>query len=153
MKSVADKIRATTGAKGWAEEARAAIARAHLSMPEGVTPKERKRALRDAYPFGARSGWAYKAWLREQKKYLARFPDPSKLKQSPLFRAARGLSADKPKRPRKLTYVGRLTDAQGPHTVFMCKACGHKARVTDDELGPALAKAPLCPHCNGGTQK
>lgn len=34
-----------------------------------------KRALHDAYPFGARSNYPYKMWCDEQRKALDRHPE------------------------------------------------------------------------------
>jgi hypothetical protein len=62
----------------WTDLARAHIAEIHEALPPTATFQERDRALREAYPFGKRSGWAYKAWLRARKEYLAKFTPPGK---------------------------------------------------------------------------
>lgn len=133
---------------GWAETSRAAIMRVHMALPDGGTPAERKRALRDAYPFGSRTGWAYKAWLREQKKYLARFPDVSKLKESPLFRASRGLSPEKPKRKAMMRYRDSGWNVDGRFAVFGCARCGTERTIQIASDADKLAKHP-CEKCNG----
>jgi uncharacterized protein (TIGR02996 family) len=50
----------------WRDESRRVInvALAKLANP---TYAAKVKALRDAYPFGERRGWPYKAWLREQR--------------------------------------------------------------------------------------
>lgn len=68
----------------YADRARAVIAAAHARLPEGVSFKERKAAIRAAYPFGERSYWPYKAWCKAQRAYLKRY-DP-KAPPPPLVR-------------------------------------------------------------------
>lgn len=58
---------------GWSAMARAAIARAHQTIPEGATLAERKAAIDAAYPFGERGYWPYKAWLKARRSYLVRY--------------------------------------------------------------------------------
>lgn len=130
----------------WSDQARAAIARIHAAMPDGATPADRKRALRENYPFAARSGFAYKAWLREQKKYLARFPDVSKIKDSPLFRAARGL-AEKKARPAMMSCRDSGWNAQGRFALFRCPRCKAEKVLQIENDNDKLAKPP-CPKCN-----
>jgi len=74
----------------WTEAARACIREAHLSLPPNATLKEREKKLREAYPFGERRGWPYKAWLAARKAYLDKYRhgDPAILLQSPLWRSA-----------------------------------------------------------------
>jgi hypothetical protein len=75
----------------WAERAREAIAQAHGQIPEDCPFKERKAAIKAAYPFGERAYWPYKAWCNAQRAYLSRY-DPKAPKPA-LFRdvmAARG---------------------------------------------------------------
>lgn len=134
---------------GWSETSRAAILRVHAALPGDASPAERKRALRDAYPFAARSGWAYKAWLREQKKYLARFPDVAKIKDSPLFRAARGLAPEKPKRPAIMRFRDSGRDSHGRYALFRCPRCKTERTTPLECEWDKLAKHP-CPKCNGG---
>lgn len=57
----------------WGQKARAIIWDLHNRIPPDATYKDRKKAIQDAYPWGNRSGWPYKAWLREQRIYLARY--------------------------------------------------------------------------------
>jgi hypothetical protein len=57
----------------WTERAWQRIDEVHRSLPAGATLEERRRALREAYPFGMRAMHPYKAWCAAQKKYLARY--------------------------------------------------------------------------------
>tara|TARA_R110000824_G_C14889036_1_gene644239 strand:- start:299 stop:568 length:270 start_codon:yes stop_codon:yes gene_type:complete len=57
----------------WGQRASTIIWDLHNRIPKDATYKERKKAIQDAYPWGTRSGWPYKAWLREQRIYLARY--------------------------------------------------------------------------------
>lgn len=57
----------------WSGIARQVIACVHTALPDDATLKQRKAALKDAYPFGDRSYWPYRAWCRERRKYLAKF--------------------------------------------------------------------------------
>lgn len=68
----------------WSDVARATIAKAHLTVPEGATFAERKAIVDAAYPFGERAYWPYKAWLKARKAYLAKH-DPAAPKPAPLF--------------------------------------------------------------------
>lgn len=68
----------------WSDKARETIARVHGSLPEGAPFKERKAAVKAAYPFGERSYWPYKAWCKAQREYLKRY-DP-KTPPPPLLR-------------------------------------------------------------------
>ncbi len=43
----------------------APIVAAVLEETKGQTEKEIRKALREAYPFGDRVNWPYKAWLKE----------------------------------------------------------------------------------------
>ena len=52
----------------WRTRARAAIQAALVVLPSGSRLDVRKRAIRNAYPFGERRGHPYKIWLSEQKK-------------------------------------------------------------------------------------
>lgn len=66
------------------DEARQVIARVHATLPADISFAERKRAIREAYPFGEREYWPYKAWSKAQREYLAKY-DP-KAPQPPLLR-------------------------------------------------------------------
>tara|TARA_R110000796_G_scaffold11478_2_gene38165 strand:- start:72732 stop:73010 length:279 start_codon:yes stop_codon:yes gene_type:complete len=74
----------------WGQKANAIIWDLHNRIPSDATFKERKKAVQSAYPWGTRSGWPYKAWLREQRIYLARYADKqetaAKLPPTPLER-------------------------------------------------------------------
>lgn len=56
---------------GWVERSVEVIRDVLAKLPAGATPTEKRRALRDAYPFGNRSNWPYKAWLKAQRVALA----------------------------------------------------------------------------------
>lgn len=68
----------------WSDIARATIGKVHQSLPEDATLADRVKAVDEAYPFGPRSHWPYKAWLKARKAYLCRYgykgakppPDP-----------------------------------------------------------------------------
>jgi hypothetical protein len=45
--------------------ARQVIAGVLAALPPDATPQQRRRAVRAAYPFREKTGWAYKCWLRE----------------------------------------------------------------------------------------
>lgn len=59
----------------WQEQARLCIEAAGAEIPADATPAQRKRAIQQAYPWGERSGWPYKAWLRAQRHYLNSFDE------------------------------------------------------------------------------
>lgn len=61
----------------WSERAAEAIAAIHEILPTDATFKQREIALRNGYPFSRRRGWAYRAWLKEQRKYLAKYAPPT----------------------------------------------------------------------------
>lgn len=55
----------------WRERLAPIIAAALDSLPEDATLKEKRRALRDAYPkLLGRVHWPYKVWLDECRKQL-----------------------------------------------------------------------------------
>lgn len=66
----------------WSEIARATVSAAALTVPKDATFAERKAIIDAAYPFGPRSHWPYKAWLKARRAYLAPF-DPKT--PAPLF--------------------------------------------------------------------
>jgi len=68
----------------WSDQARAAIARVHATLPDDISFTARKKAIRAAYPFGERSYWPYKAWCKAQREYLRRY-DP-KVPPPPMMR-------------------------------------------------------------------
>ena len=55
------------------EQSWSVIDAVHASLPPDVTDAERRKAISDAYPFGERAHWPYKAWLKAQRRYLARW--------------------------------------------------------------------------------
>lgn len=57
----------------WSDEARRVIARIHAELPEDASLSQRKAALKNKYPFGTRSYWPYRAWLKARREYLSRF--------------------------------------------------------------------------------
>lgn len=57
----------------WSETARTVISRVHRSLPDETPLAERVKAVDAAYPFGERSYWPYKAWLKVRRAYLARY--------------------------------------------------------------------------------
>lgn len=70
---------------GWSDAAREVIGQVHASLPPEATYAERKKALYEAYPFGPRQYFPYKAWCKEQRAYLARYKpqsDPTPLEQA-----------------------------------------------------------------------
>lgn len=62
----------------WYDRSRAVIGRVHETIPANATLAERRKALRNAYPFGQRAYFPYKAWCRAQREYLAKFAPLSK---------------------------------------------------------------------------
>lgn len=59
--------------KSWYDKARAVIGEVHVTLPKDASLSERKKALRDAYPFGPREYHPYKMWCKAQREYLAKF--------------------------------------------------------------------------------
>lgn len=56
----------------WYRRARQAIDPViEQAQADGASPAETKRRLREAYPFGEREHWPYKAWLAAQRDALA----------------------------------------------------------------------------------
>lgn len=60
----------------WYDTARKYIAELDADLPADMPFKERRKAVRAAYPWGQRRMWPYKAWCRAQREYLARFLPP-----------------------------------------------------------------------------
>lgn len=75
----------------WSEKSRETIARVHGQLAEDTPFKDRRQAIRDAYPFGTREYWPYKAWCKAQRVYLNKY-DP-KVPRPPLFDTRAALSA------------------------------------------------------------
>lgn len=66
----------------WIETARKIIAELDRGLPADLSMKQRRKAVREAYPWGPRCMWPYKAWCRAQREYLARFiPTDEQVKQ------------------------------------------------------------------------
>lgn len=63
----------------WHDAAWAAIERIHSELPINVSLAQRKQALKNGYPFGPRSYWPYKAWLKARRQYLAKYEPPKPL--------------------------------------------------------------------------
>lgn len=63
------------------DESRRVIAQVHATLPADISFADRRRAIREAYPFGEREYWPYKAWCKAQREYLAKY-DP----KAPLLR-------------------------------------------------------------------
>ena len=57
----------------WYDVAVDTIILATRDLPLDTPLAERKKVVDAAYPFGQRSMWPYRAWLRARRKYLARF--------------------------------------------------------------------------------
>ena len=74
----------------WSERARQTIAAVHAALPADIAFVDRKKAVRDAYPFGPREYWPYKAWCKAQSAYLKTYdlkaPAPPLLRE--LMRAS-----------------------------------------------------------------
>ena len=77
----------------WFDSARDHIAIIHDGLAADATFQQRVKALRDGYPFAERRGWAYKAWLKAQRQYLASYQpatvDTKRFPLSPLERLMR----------------------------------------------------------------
>lgn len=61
----------------WHDRCWQVIGEVHASLPADATLAQRKRALHDAYPFGERRYFPYKAWCKARRQYLAKY-EPSK---------------------------------------------------------------------------
>lgn len=74
----------------WYDSAVETIRTATAGLPNDMPLDERKKIVDAAYPFGDRSMWPYKMWLKARRQYLARFGYRVELplfEQSPLDRA------------------------------------------------------------------
>jgi hypothetical protein len=70
--------------KTWSSEARRVIALILAGLPPTATDREKRAALRAAYPFGPRKYHPYKQWCKEVRLALARpLDDPDA--EAPLF--------------------------------------------------------------------
>lgn len=72
----------------WAEIARRAIQRVNDALPDDVSLRDRIKAVDAAYPFGERSYWPHKAWLKARRAYLTHygyFPKGAPKTPAPLF--------------------------------------------------------------------
>lgn len=57
----------------WFKRAQAVLQRLDNKLPDTLTKADRIKAVREAYPFGERDGYPYKAWLKAQRQYLGVF--------------------------------------------------------------------------------
>lgn len=57
----------------WYDSAVETIREATKDLPNDMPLDERKKIVDAAYPFGDRSMWPYKMWLKARRQYLARF--------------------------------------------------------------------------------
>lgn len=57
----------------WFMSARRTIESVHAGIPSDATLEERTKLIDDAYPFGERANFPYKAWLRARRGYLVRY--------------------------------------------------------------------------------
>lgn len=79
----------------WYETAWKVIDKAHREMPLDISFEERKKRIRDAYPFGERAYHPYKQWCKAQREYLARYvPKPRYFAIDEGLFAARGAAED-----------------------------------------------------------
>lgn len=56
----------------WYDRARAVILSIHADLPADATLAERKKALRENYPFHPSMSWPRKAWQKARRDYFAR---------------------------------------------------------------------------------
>lgn len=68
----------------WTDRAWDHIRTITADLPKDTQFKDRAKLLRENYPFAQRKGWAYKAWLTAQRRYLAQFQPPKDGKRFPL---------------------------------------------------------------------
>lgn len=61
----------------WHDRCWQVIGEVHASLPPDATLEHRKKALRDAYPFGERKYFPYKAWCKARRQYLAKYEAPN----------------------------------------------------------------------------
>jgi hypothetical protein len=61
----------------WREKAKPIIAKVLLETKDS-TPRERRKALVIAYPFGQRKFWPYKVWLNEIRRQRDGWSPPVK---------------------------------------------------------------------------
>jgi hypothetical protein len=57
----------------WGDVAWSAIQRVNDGLADDVSLADRVKAVDAAYPFGERSYWPYKAWLKARRTYLSRY--------------------------------------------------------------------------------
>lgn len=55
----------------WSQIARDTITKVSQTIPDGTPAKERRRIISEAYPFGERKHWPYKAWLKAVSDHMA----------------------------------------------------------------------------------
>ncbi len=59
--------------RSWQDHAEDVLQALDETLPDQMTKLDRIKAVQAAYPFGARSGWPYKAWLKARRRYLGMF--------------------------------------------------------------------------------
>lgn len=67
----------------WRDTAKGIIAKLTADLPKDSPFRDRVKLLRDNYPFARRSGFAYRVWCEEQRKYLVQFLPPKGSKRYP----------------------------------------------------------------------
>lgn len=69
----------------WSDTATEVINRIHQQqIKSGETDKNRiAKAIDEAYPFGERAMWPYKAWLTARRKYFSRTGLPLRERRTP----------------------------------------------------------------------
>ena len=60
----------------WYTQAKAVIDALDQTLPADLSISERRKAVKDAYPFGMRQFYPYKMWCKAQREYLARYLTP-----------------------------------------------------------------------------
>lgn len=75
----------------WNDRAKVVIDWVHQNLPEDTSLAARIAAVDAAYPFGQRTNFPYKAWLKDRRAYLCKygFEPRSAPPESPLERMMR----------------------------------------------------------------
>jgi len=60
----------------WHDRCWQAIDRIHSELPPEASLKQRKEALKNGYPFGECKYFAYRAWCKARRQYLAKYEPP-----------------------------------------------------------------------------
>lgn len=106
----------------WVKEAQQVVRATLARLPEGATLKEKRAALRNAYPFGPRQYYPYRVWCKTVREELGqepiegppvcRLPAPRPTGNLDLDRLLLALAAD-PADPVALHAVADLLEEQG----------------------------------------